>query len=116
MLVLPGGAVIIDTPGLRELQLWDAGEGLGQAFAEVDELAEGCGFRDCSHGSEPNCAVQAAIDAGTLDWRRLESYRKLRREQTFIAGKKDERLRVEEQRKWKQIAKTNRARMKARGR
>ncbi|HEY5625211.1 MAG TPA: ribosome small subunit-dependent GTPase A [Dehalococcoidia bacterium] len=116
MLVVPGGAVIIDTPGLRELQLWDAGDGLGQAFADIEELAEGCGFRDCSHSSEPSCAVQAAIGSGTLDLGRLESYRKLQREQTFIAGKKDERLRAEEEKKWKQIAKINRARTKARRR
>ncbi len=113
MLVVPGGAVIIDTPGLRELAIWDTGEGLGQAFADIEDLAEGCGFRDCSHSSEPDCAVQAAIGGGTLDHGRLESYRKLQREQTFIAGKKDERLRAEEQKKWKQIAKTNRARLKA---
>ena len=116
MLVVPDGAVIIDTPGLRELQLWDAGGGVGQAFADIEDLAEGCGFRDCSHSSEPDCAVQGAIDGGALDRRRLESYRKLQREQTFIAGKKDDRLRAEEQKKWKQIAKANRARSKARRR
>ena len=114
MLVLPGGAVIIDTPGLRELQLWDADEGLGRAFADIEDLAEGCGFRDCSHSSEPDCTVQAAIDGGTLDRGRLESYRKLQREQTFIAGKKDERLRAEGEKKWKQIAKANRQRLKTR--
>lgn len=116
MLVLPGGAVIIDTPGLRELQLWDAGEGLGKAFSDIDDLAEGCGFRDCGHSSEPSCAVQAAIESGMIDLARLQSYRKLQREQTFIAGKKDDRLRVEGQKKWKQIARANRARQKARHR
>ncbi len=116
MLVVPGGAVIIDTPGLRELQLWDASEGLGKAFADIEDFAAGCGFRDCSHSSEPDCAVQAAIDGRMFDRERLESYRKLQREQTFIAGKKDERLRAEGQKKWKQIAKANRARLKARRR
>jgi ribosome biogenesis GTPase len=116
MLVLPGGAVIIDTPGLRELQLWDADEGLGKAFADIEEIATGCGFRDCSHVSEPGCAVQAAIDGGTIERGRLDSYRKLQREQTFIAGKKDERLRAEGLKKWKQIARANRARQKARRR
>lgn len=116
MLVVPGGAVIIDTPGLRELQLWDAGEGLGQAFADIEDLAGGCGFRDCSHSAEPDCAVQMAIDDGTLRHERLESYRKLQREQAFIAGKKDERLRAEEQKKWKRIAKANRQRLKIRRR
>jgi ribosome biogenesis GTPase len=116
MLVLPGGAVIIDTPGLRELQLWDAGEGLGRAFADVEELAEQCAFRDCGHRAEPGCAVQAAVDDGALDFARLESYRKLQREQTFIESKKDERLRSEQKKKWKQIHMDNRRRMKLRGR
>jgi ribosome biogenesis GTPase len=116
MLVVPGGAVIIDTPGLRELQLWDAGDGIGAAFTDVEETAEECAFRDCSHAAEPGCAVQAAISAGTLDWARLESYRKLQREQVYIASKKDERLRSQEKKKWKQIHKDNRERMKLRGR
>lgn len=116
MLVLPGGAVIIDTPGLRELAIWDAGDGLGRAFSEIEEMAESCAFRDCSHSAEPDCAVQAAIDGGTLESGRLASYRKLQREQTFIAGKKDERLRAEEEKKWKQIAKDTRARLKSRRR
>ncbi|HEY5641088.1 MAG TPA: ribosome small subunit-dependent GTPase A [Dehalococcoidia bacterium] len=116
MIVMPGGAVIIDTPGLRELAIWDAGEGLGRAFADIEELAESCAFRDCSHSAEPDCAVQAAIDGGTLESGRLASYRKLQREQTFIAGKKDERLRAEEEKKWKKIAKANRRRTRLRGR
>ncbi|HUF54215.1 MAG TPA: ribosome small subunit-dependent GTPase A [Dehalococcoidia bacterium] len=116
MLVAPGGAVIIDTPGIRELQLWDAGEGLGQAFSEVETLAAGCAFRDCTHTSEPGCAIMGALRAGELDRRRLESYRKLEREQQFIESKKDDRLRSEQKKKWKQIHVDNRRRMKMRGR
>ncbi len=116
MLVLPGSAVVIDTPGLRELAIWDAGEGLGQAFADIDELAGSCAFRDCSHGAEPDCAVQAAIDSGDLESGRLASYRKLQREQTFIAGKKDQRLRAQEEKRWRQIARDTRARLKSRRR
>lgn len=116
MLIAPGGAVIIDTPGIRELQLWDAGEGLGQAFSDVESLAAGCSFRDCTHTSEPGCAVTGALRSGDLDRGRFDSYRKLQREQIFIESKKDDRLRSEEKKKWKQIHKDNRRRMKMRGR
>ncbi len=113
MLAVPGGGLIIDTPGLRELALWDAESGMGQAFADVEELAGACAFSDCRHRSEPGCAVQAALDDGTLDLARLESYRKLQREQIFIESKKDVSLRQSEQRKWKQISKANRKRTRA---
>jgi ribosome biogenesis GTPase len=116
MLAVPGGGLIIDTPGLRELALWDAGSGMGQAFADVADLAGACTFNDCQHRSEPGCAVQNALGDGMLDLARLESYRKLQREQIFIESKKDVSLRQSEQRKWKQIAKANRRRTRAMGR
>jgi len=87
LFVLPSGAMIIDTPGLRELQLWNAAEGLTQTFADVDELATQCRFTDCQHQSEPGCAVQAALATGILDADRLESWRKLQREQEFLLRK-----------------------------
>jgi ribosome biogenesis GTPase len=77
---LPGGALMLDTPGMRELGLWDAGEGLDETFAEITELATRCLFSDCSHQTEPGCAVQAAVSAGLLDAKRLRSYRRLARE------------------------------------
>ncbi len=89
LFLLPSGAMIIDTPGLRELQLWNAAEGLAQTFADVDELAAQCRFTDCRHQSEPGCAVQAAIDSDVLDADRLESWRKLQREQEFLLRKMD---------------------------
>jgi ribosome biogenesis GTPase len=89
LFVTPSGAMIIDTPGLRELQLWNAAEGLTQTFADVDELASQCRFTNCQHQQEPGCAVQAAIDARILDASRLESWRKLQREQEFLARKVD---------------------------
>jgi ribosome biogenesis GTPase len=89
LFVMPGGAMIIDTPGLRELQLWNATEGLTQTFADVDELAAKCRFTDCQHESEPGCAVQAALASGILDVNRLESWRKLQREQEFLSRKVD---------------------------
>lgn len=77
---LPGGALMIDTPGLRELQLWEAETGLQEAFNEIDALAEQCRFSDCRHQAEPGCAVLAALQSGELSADRLESYHKLRRE------------------------------------
>ena len=96
---LPGGALLVDTPGLREIQLWDADEGIHEAFADVDELAAGCRFNDCAHLREPGCAVQAAIDDGLLPRERLQSYRALQRELKRLAMKQDARLRSEERKK-----------------
>jgi ribosome biogenesis GTPase / thiamine phosphate phosphatase len=89
LFLLPGGAMIIDTPGLRELQLWNAAEGLTHTFADVDELASQCRFTDCGHQQEPGCVVQSAIASGILDADRLESWRKLQREQEFLLRKMD---------------------------
>ncbi|MFC4034850.1 ribosome small subunit-dependent GTPase A [Streptomyces polygonati] len=102
LLPMPGGGVLIDTPGLRGVGLWDAESGLGQVFAEIEALAGNCRFHDCSHQTEPGCAVLAALEDGTLPHRRLESYRKLLRENTWIASRTDQRLRAEMRREWKQ--------------
>ena len=106
---LPGGGLVIDTPGLRELQLWDGG-GLDETFADVEELAGDCRFRDCSHTREPDCAVLAAVEGGTLPQERLHSWRKLQKELRQIAMRHDHLLRKEESRGWKQISKQGRAR------
>ena len=103
---LPGGALLVDTPGLREVQLWDADDGIEQAFADVDELAAGCRFNDCAHLREPDCAVQAAIDEGRLPRERLQSYRSLQRELRRLAAKQDSRLRAEERKKRVAFAKS----------
>ena len=104
ILVLPGGGLVIDTPGLREIQLWDAGaEALDATFADVEELAADCRFRDCAHAREPGCAVLAAVDDGTLALDRLRSWRKLQRELEAIAARTDHRLRVARKKRWKQI-------------
>ncbi|MFJ9852742.1 ribosome small subunit-dependent GTPase A [Streptomyces sp. NPDC101150] len=102
LLALPWGGVLIDTPGLRGVGMWDAGAGLARTFAEVEELAEECRFPDCAHESEPGCAVLAAIENGALPERRLESFRKLRRENLRIVAKTDARVRAEIRRDWKQ--------------
>jgi len=89
LFALPGGALLIDTPGLRELQLWDAAEGVEQAFSDIEELAAQCKYGNCGHTTEPGCAVLAAIAEGRLDVNRLESQRKLEREQEFLRRKMD---------------------------
>ncbi|MCW8377380.1 ribosome small subunit-dependent GTPase A [Streptomyces justiciae] len=101
LLALPGGGVLIDTPGLRGVGLFDAESGVGQVFSEIEELAGECRFHDCAHESEPGCAVLAAIDSGELPERRLESYRKLIRENQRIVAKTDARVRAELRREWK---------------
>jgi len=116
MLVLPGRGVIIDTPGLRELQLWDAGGGASRTFADIDELAGDCAFSDCRHEREPGCAVRAAVAEERLDEARLRSYHKLEREQQHIARKHDQALDLQEKRKWKLVQKANRQRQRVRGR
>ncbi|MFB6827176.1 ribosome small subunit-dependent GTPase A [Streptomyces virginiae] len=101
LLALPGGGVLIDTPGLRGVGLWDAETGVGQVFSEIEEYAANCRFHDCAHEAEPGCAVLAALDSGELADRRLESYRKLLRENQRIVAKTDARLRSEIRRDWR---------------
>ncbi len=109
---LPQGGMIIDTPGLREAQLWEGDEALGEVFEDIEELALQCRFTNCGHDTEPGCAVQAALDGGTLDAERYASYAKLQRELRFVAAKSDVRLRIEERRKWKQITMAARQRVR----
>ncbi|WP_329269375.1 ribosome small subunit-dependent GTPase A [Streptomyces sp. NBC_01451] len=113
LLVLPGGGVLIDTPGLRGVGLWDAGTGVGQVFAEIEELAAGCRFQDCAHTAEPGCAVLEALDSGALPQRRLDSYRKLLRENQYIVAKTDARLRAEIRKDWKKKGAEGKAAMEA---
>ncbi|MFD6111558.1 ribosome small subunit-dependent GTPase A [Streptomyces yangpuensis] len=101
LLVLPGGGVLIDTPGLRGVGLFDAEAGVGQVFSEIEDYAAECRFHDCAHEAEPGCAVLAALESGTLPERRLESYRKLLRENQRIVAKTDARLRSEIRRDWR---------------
>ena len=91
----------MDTPGLRELQLWDAQQGVKQTFAGIDLLAARCRFGDCHHEGEPGCAVQAALESGALEGARLENWRKLLREQEFLRRKVDPEARQEHKEQWK---------------
>ncbi|MGW0760778.1 ribosome small subunit-dependent GTPase A [Streptomyces sp. NPDC002814] len=113
LLLMPGGGVMIDTPGLRGVGLWDAETGVGQVFSEIEELAARCRFHDCAHEAEPGCAVLAAIDSGELPVRRLESYRKLLRENQRIVAKTDARVRAEIRKDWKRKGAQGRAAMEA---
>jgi ribosome biogenesis GTPase len=110
LLLLPGGGIIIDTPGLRGVALHAADEGLALAFSDVEELATACKFADCGHVGEPGCAVLASVEAGDLGQDRVDSWRKLQRELAFQARRTDARLQSEESRKWRAFAKANRAR------
>jgi ribosome biogenesis GTPase len=101
LIALPGGGLLIDTPGMRELQLWDTGESLPAAFADIDALAQGCRFRDCRHTGEPGCAVARAVEEERLPALRLESYQKLQREQAFQDRQQDERAQLEQKRRSK---------------
>ncbi|MGW2652951.1 ribosome small subunit-dependent GTPase A [Streptomyces sp. NPDC001478] len=113
LLALPSGGVIIDTPGLRGVGLWDAETGVGQVFTEIEELAGDCRFHDCAHGTEPGCAVREAIEDGTLPERRFDSYLKLQRENQRIVAKTDARVRSEIRRDWKRKGAEGRAAMEA---
>ncbi|MFG2575151.1 ribosome small subunit-dependent GTPase A [Streptomyces sp. NPDC048481] len=101
LLPVPGGGVLIDTPGLRGVGLWDAGQGVGRVFSEIEEFARGCRFHDCAHDAEPGCAVREAVEDGELPPRRLESYRKLVRENEWIVAKSDARVRAGFRQDWK---------------
>jgi ribosome biogenesis GTPase len=89
--VTPAGFTVLDTPGMRELQLSDVRDGIGELFADIEDLAQNCKFRDCAHESEPGCAVRAACEDGTLDIERMERWRKLLREDQFNAASLAER-------------------------
>ena len=115
MVLLASGGVLIDTPGMRELQLWDSGDSLGDVFADVAELAANCRFRDCTHRREPGCAVRAAVTAGELPDDRLESYLKLASEREHQARQQDERALLEDKRKSKMLSKALNKHLKNKG-
>jgi ribosome biogenesis GTPase len=108
LLALPGGGLIIDTPGLRRIGLYDAADGLAQVFSDVEELAAQCRFVDCAHDTEPGCAVTEAVASGELPERRLASWRKLQREAAWMASRTDARMRAEQTRQWKTLSKAMR--------
>ncbi len=112
LFALPGGGLLVDTPGLRELALLDDGTGLAGAFSDVDALALRCRFRDCAHHTEPGCAVLGAVETGDLDGERLEAWRHLARESAYLARRDDKRLMSQERARWKAIGKAGTEAMK----
>ncbi len=115
LILLPGGAMVLDTPGMRELGLLDAEEGLGAAFDDVEALTTQCRFNDCGHTNEPGCAILAALAAGTLDDARWRSFRKLTKELAFAERKEDRAAREAERKRWIAIAKAQRQGKKIKG-
>ena len=103
ILPLPGGALIFDTPGLREIQIWGDGESLAEVFPDIEELTAQCRFRDCRHDAEPGCAVQAAIAEGTLDERRLDHYRQLAAELDALTVLQNRRVQILEKRALRKV-------------
>jgi ribosome biogenesis GTPase len=98
--------LLLDTPGLREIQLWASDEALSSAFSDLEALAPGCRFRDCAHDSEPGCAVRAAVEANELSAERLASYQKLRAELRALETREDPLLQREERGRWRAIHKS----------
>ena len=117
LFVAPTGGLLIDTPGLREIQLWEGDQGIESAFADIEELAESCRFGDCRHQGEPGCAVEEAARTGELPAGRLESYRKLQRELRQVHLRQNEMARLREKQKVKVLTKAQREgyRLKPRG-
>jgi ribosome biogenesis GTPase len=105
LVVLPGGGLLLDTPGLRGAGLWVTSDGLDRTFADVEELVVDCRFADCGHVTEPGCAVLAAVDDGRLTQRRLDSWHKLQREAAWMERRSDARLQSEARRAWKIVHK-----------
>ena len=103
-----GGGLVIDTPGMRELHLWGADDGIAESFSDIVEIAAGCRFSNCAHHTEPGCAVKEALDDGSLDVARYRSYQKLNRELAAINRRSDYRAAAEHKRKWKAIVKASR--------
>lgn len=104
LILLPGGGLVLDTPGMREFQLWEADRGVELAFDEIESLAAGCRFRDCGHQSEPGCAVRDALQEESLDTDRFESYEKLQRELRHLELKQDRVGQMAQKNKWKKLS------------
>ncbi|WP_128895615.1 ribosome small subunit-dependent GTPase A [Longirhabdus pacifica] len=105
LFLLPNGTIVMDTPGMRELKLWESDEDImDHTFSDIEQLALQCKYHDCSHQSEPGCAVQQAIEDNTLNTSRYQSYVKLQRELAYIARKSNKRAQLEERKKWKKIS------------
>jgi len=108
MIFLDSGIMVIDTPGMRELELWSTEYGLDRAFEDIDKFSESCRFKDCNHDNEPGCRVKAALESGELSLDRWISYQKLKKESRYAKSKMDSTIKMEEKAKWKSINKQQR--------
>jgi ribosome biogenesis GTPase len=109
LFLLPGGGVLVDTPGLRSIGMWQSDEGIAKVFADIEALAESCRFSDCTHDVEPGCAVLAAVEAGTLDPARVRNHRTMLRELDDLDRESELRARLERKRHGKILSKAVRA-------
>ncbi len=105
LVLMPDGGLLLDTPGMRTLFLWDSEEGMSNVFSDIDELASMCRFNDCRHMSEPGCAVKNALEDGTLEQERWESYKKLKREMAHLKRRQSQKQRIQEKQFSKMIKK-----------
>lgn len=103
LIPIPSGGMLIDTPGMRELGLWDTGTGVRDTFEDIGELATRCHFNNCQHGNEPHCAIRGALESGELDPGRFQNWLKLQREESFVQRQQDEALRRKHTSDWKRI-------------
>ena len=110
LILLPGGGVLIDTPGLREAGLHEDGEGVARTFPDVEELVARCRFSDCAHDTEPGCAIRAALEDGSLEQRRYDSWVKLQREAEWIARRADPVARAAARKRWAATGRAGRRR------
>jgi len=116
LIILPNGGLIIDTPGMRELQMWEGSDGIGATFEDIEELIKKCKFKDCKHESEPGCAVNEALENGTLEEDRYYSYLKLKREIGYFERKHNQKAINAEKKRWKKIHMQAKEHMKFKGR
>ena len=107
---LPDRGIVIDTPGMRELGMWKAGEGIEHTFSDIEKLAEKCRFHNCTHTSEPGCAVRVAMEDGIIDEERLKSYKKLKAENLYMEDTGN--YMYAKKKKFKEIAKYNKNNLK----
>lgn len=116
LILLPQGGLVLDTPGMRELQIWDGEGGLQRTFDDIEALAGRCYFSDCQHQDEPQCAIREALDKGTIDGARYRSYEKLQKELNYLARRQDKSAQLTEKKRWKKLSRlaSQRAQMKRR--
>jgi len=116
LILLNNGSLLMDTPGMRELQLWSSAESVEEAFDDIEALAAQCRFNDCQHNTEPDCAVRAALENGTLDERRWNNYQKMKKELAYQHRKENQAAALAEKEKWKKVHAEQKKIYKSRGR